>query len=293
MCPNTQKNQFYHKKKLYWYRTLSNWHKYSSPFIISFEDIKNYLLIIKRLKNKEKILLLGSSPEIREILSKLDLYTAVADFSLEMISGMMRFGHIDKTKERWIETDWLKLDKFFENNYFDIILGDLFLRNIDFSLQAKYLKKISGLLKKDGYLITRIHFVNEEIIKLSLKKIIKSIFKEYKYKRVEKRLIEDLIASRLFDKNTDSKNKIVDKKKFADAVKDYKKNTKSQKEKLILNNILEKWTPPGNFPQRTWTQRTAKEIDKLLLNYFIIRDIKISSDYQDSEFYPIYVLKRK
>jgi ubiquinone/menaquinone biosynthesis C-methylase UbiE len=291
MFSDTRGKQFYHKKKLHWERALSNWHKYSFPFTISLEDIKNYLFIIKRLKNKKKILLLGSSPEIREILSKLGLDVIIADFSLEMISGMMRFSRIDKSKEKWVKVDWLELDKSFKNNYFDIILGDLFLRNIDFILQDECLKKISKLLKKGGYLITRIHYVNKEIFKLSSKKIIESIFKEHRYKRVEKKIIEDLITSRLFDKSTDFKNKIVDKKKFADEIRNYKKITKSRKEKLILNNILEKWTPPGNFPQRTWTQRTIQEIDELLSKHFIIRDVKISSDYQDSEFYPIYVVK--
>jgi len=265
------------------------WDRYTSPFRLSLKDIENYSLILKRLKKKKKILILGSTPEIREILTKYDSSVVIADSSFQMISGMLVFGPlIDQSKENWIRSDWMSLGSFLKNKYFDVILGDLFLRNIDLELQDECLKKISKLLKKGGYLITRIHFLNEDFIKLSSNKIIKSVFKEYKYKRIKTELLEDLIASRLFDKNTDFGSKKVSKKAFLNDIERYKKSAKNKKEKSVLNNVLEKWAG-----ERTWVQRTSKEIDKLLSKYFLIRDMKISDDYKDSEFYPIYILRKK
>jgi len=272
-----------------WSRVLLQWDRYTSPFRPSPKDVENYSLILKRLKKKKSILLLGSTSEIREILAKQDSLIMIADSSFRMISGMLVFGPlINESKETWVRADWMDLDKFLKNNYFDVIAGDLFLRNIDFELQDKCLRKISKLLKKDGYLVTRIHLLNEELINLSSTEIIKSVFKEYRYKRIKTELIEDLITSRLFDKNTDFGSKKVNKKAFLNDIKRYKKSVRNKKEKLVLNNVLEKWDG-----ERTWVQRTSREIDKLLLRYFIICDIKIADDYEDSKFYPIYVFKNK
>jgi len=289
MSLNNKKSENLLKNKYDWNGALLRWDRYTFPFRPSLKDIDNYSSILKCFKKKRNILLLGSTPEIREILTKYDSSIVIADSSLQMISGMLVFGPlINQSKENWIRSDWISLGNFLKNKYFDVILGDLFLRNIDLELQDECLKKISKLLKKGGYLVTRIHFLNEDFVKLSSNKIIKSAFKEYRYKRVKTELIEDLIASRLFDKNTDFENKLVNKKAFSNDIKRYKKSTKNKKEKLVLGNILEKWAG-----ERTWIQRTSKEIDKLLLKYFIIRDLEIADDYQDSEFYPIYVLKNK
>jgi len=283
------KNLLYDKSN--WDRALLQWDKYTSPFRPSCEDIKNYSLIFNRLKMKNRVLVLGATPEIREILSKFDSSIIIADFSFKMISGMIFFNKsINETKEKWIKSDWMALDKFIKNNYFDVIVGDLFLRNINPQLQLECLRKISRLLKKGGYLITRIHLLNEDITKLSSKKIIRNIFD--KELDIDNKLIEDLITSRLFDKNTDFNNKIVNKEAFTNNIKEnIKKGVKSKREKLILNNILKKWSGPKNYFQRIWTQRTKKEIEGLLLKYFVVHDIRIASDYKDSEFYPIYVLK--
>jgi len=275
------------KNRPNWSRVLLQWDKYTSPFRPSPKDVENYSFILKRLKKKKSILLLGSTSEIREVLAKQDSLIMIADSSFRMISGMLAFGPlINESNETWVRADWMDLDKFLKNNYFDVILGDLFLRNIDFELQDKCLRKISKLLKKDGYLITRVHFLNEELINLSSTEIIKSVFEEYRYKRIKMELLEDLIASRLFDKNTDFGSKKVNKRAFLNDIKRYKKSARNKKEKSILNNILEKWDG-----ERTWVQRTSGEIDKLLSRYFIICDIKIADDYEDSKFYPIYILK--
>lgn len=276
-----------------WNRALLQWNRYTFPFRPSRGDIRNYSLFLKQFKKKKKVLLLGSTPEIREILSKFNIEAIIIDFSFEMISGMLSFNHqIVEAKEKWIKADWMVLDDFLKNNYFDMIIGDLFLRNIDSKLQSKCLKNISKLLKRDGCLITRIHFLNKRLIKLSSTETIKSVFKECRYKRDKMELLEDLITSRLFDKNTDFNNKIVDKEVFTNDIKEHiKKGLRNKKEKLILNNILKKWSSPKNYFQRTWTQRTKKEIEGLLLKYFVVHDIRIASDYKDSEFYPIYILK--
>jgi len=269
-----------------WSSALSMWDKYTSPFRPSIVDIDNYFLILKRLKQKRNILLLGATPEIRDILANLGLKVLIADFSQEMLIGMTNHGvGIIESSEKWVKTDWMDMNKFIKNDYFDLILGDLVLRNIEPDSQINFLKEISELLNKNGYFVGRIHFINESLMPVSARRIIESSFEDGY--RIKSKSLEDLITSRLFDKATNFKTKRINKRKFANDINGYiKKDLTSKREDLVLNNILKKWAG-----QRTWTQRTAKEIDRLLFRYFSIRDIRIASDYKDSEFYPLYILR--
>jgi len=271
-----------------WSIALQNWDKYTSPFRPSFGDIKNYSDTLKQYKTKKNILLLGSTPEIREVLSKLNSSVTIADFSFEMILGMLSFGKkIVQDQENWIKINWMDLNKFLKSNCFDLIIGDLVLRNIESNFQSKFLNDISKLLKPKGKIITRIHFFNEDLIDIDSNKIIMDVFK--KVKNIDNKLVEDLIASRLLDKNTGFKNKKNNKELFAKNINYFLKNkANSKRERLILSDIIEKWVGP-----RIWTQRTQKEIEKLLISDFVIKDKKISKDYIDSEFYPMYILKKK
>jgi len=271
-----------------WENVASKWDVYTSPFRPSEGDINNYERILKKLYKKEKILILGSTPELRDICVKTNARVIVADFSSSMIKEMRRFSENSSAwREKWVIGDWLSLNNFFENNYFDVILGDLVLRNIEKEKQEKFLYIVSKLLTNKGFFITRIHFINEDLLKSDANFIIKDAFDKYLF--WGQRLLEDLITSRLFDKNTNFDTKEINKNSFFADVNDYlRKSARNEEEKFILKNILKKW---GG--KMTWTQRTSKEIDDLLANYFTIRDLKIAFDYQDSEFYPVYLLEKR
>lgn len=86
-----------------------------------------------------------------------------------------------------------------------LILGALVLRTIESASEENFLKTISNLLIPSGFFIARIHFINEDILKLDSTSIIKEIFDGWSAQ--ENRLLEDLITSRLFDINTDFNSK--------------------------------------------------------------------------------------
>lgn len=276
-------------KQKVWENLAPKWAAYASPFRPSCEDVKNYEEILKRIGRKEKVLILGATPELRDIAAKMNLDVVVADFSLSMVRGMLKFGkYATKYQEKWVIADWLALGKFLKtDNCFDIILGDLILRNIEPTLQGAFLEKISNLLVPGGFFITRIHFINENLLNLNSAILIKKIFDEYPH-RIGK-FLEDLITSRLFDKNTDFKQHKISKDFFLTDINNFLKNSlRNKKEKSILNNVIRKWGGKD-----TWTQRTSQEVDALLMENFIIRNLRLASDYKDSEFYPIYVLENK
>ena len=281
-----QNDSQYFLKWKNWESVVSKWDKYASPFKLSGGDVRNYEAILKRTTSKEKVLILGATPEIRDLAAKMNLNVIVADFSLKMLKGMLDSAKYKaRYKEKWIIADWLDLDRFLKNNYFDVILGDLVLRNIEPELQSDFLDKISKLMTPEAFFITRIHFVNENLLNFDINNIIAEVFD--KNFNLGNNFLEDLIASRLFDRNTDFKQHSINKISFAKNIYDYLKNFKRNKrEEIVLNNVLRKWSG-----EMTWTQRTKKEINDFLEKNFKIVNTETPLDYKDSEFYPIYTLK--
>ncbi len=130
---------------------LSRWAEYSSPFRLSPEDIKNYLLIFNQISIKEKVLLLGSTPEIRDVLFKLNIDVVVCKEEV-------------KNNEKWTKANWMDLTGFLKESHFDLIIGDFVLCNFEPNEQAEFLKRISLLLKETGFFVTRVCLFDKNII---------------------------------------------------------------------------------------------------------------------------------
>jgi hypothetical protein len=271
-----------------WRGTALLWEKYHSPFRPSIQDIKNYTASIK-FRSNMKVLLLGATPEIRKIFSNLKINFIIADFSARMINAMLIVEKkIDYEHEIWIKVNWLKMGQLFRRNYFDYILGDLVLRNIDHAQSNNFFYTLSLLLSRNGCLLFRIHHFDKTKTSKRSKELIRKAFDNYSH--FSQGVIEDTIVSELFDKHTDKTSATVDRKAFDLDVKNYlNKFARTDRERKMLSNILKKW----GGGQKTWTQRNEEEIVQLICNHFQIMGIKYSQDYPTSTHYPLYILKKK
>lgn len=272
-----------------WARTEKIWDKYRSPFRPSQDDIKNYFYFAKNLNINSKVLVLGSTPEIRKRLGVKGISAVVMDNSKEMYHGMMRFVKtISLEQEQFVQRNWMNADKVFKKKYFDYIFADLAFRNIDASLQPKFLKKISNLLKPQGYFITRVHFINENVTGRNEGGLIKECFSQSH--ALSGPEIEGMVVSRLFDCCTDFRSKIIDRKKMKRQVAACLDNlAEDTLEAEILANILAKWSGDS---KRNWTQRPETVIKQFFAAQFNSIDKNISEDYLDAAYYPIFALRR-
>ena len=277
--------------KLGWRMAALLWDKYSSPFRPSLEEEEKYNNLIDKygLGNN---LLLGSTPELRALFSLKKSKVTLVDSSRRMMEQMLQLNkNINKKNETWIDVNWLELNNYFKKRSFDLIIGDLVLRNLKPNEQKKFLKIVSHLLSKKGTFIIRLHFIDENLLNKDSELIIKGVFNK---KIKQNQNTEDLITSRLFDKCTNFENHKIDKGRFMKDIKQYlKKSTLGKKKKMTLNNILKKWTAPKDWPEKTWIQMTEKEIRKIILKDFAIKNKITSTDHIDFKYYPIYVLKKR
>src|SRR3989344_2055774 len=151
-----------HQHYMYWERQSYFWDKVACPVRPSKGDIEIYSNFLKRKSQKNSILILGSTPEVRDLVSKeTNAKIYVADFSYNMPSAMLRFTQeVDVLKETWIKSNWLELP--FPTKFFDVVLGDVVLHQVTPILEPTLLKKIKYLLKDDGLFITRLFFLDEK-----------------------------------------------------------------------------------------------------------------------------------
>ena len=137
-----------------WKQYLKNWHLYTSPG----RPTKSDCAIVERWLKKsgaKKVLILGATPQLRDVCARLHLNTTCIDLQKEMLEGMRAFMK-EKGKEKLVQGDWLNLP--FPEDSFDVILGDLVTDNIPYEDQPTFFKEIRRCLKPYGYWITRIFY---------------------------------------------------------------------------------------------------------------------------------------
>lgn len=149
-----------------WSLIANGWKLFTPPWRPSKANIAIYEKVlkktIKRIKSP-KVLILGATPEIRDMLAKYkNIEVVVSDYNMEMVLAMNEL--VTKKNfqnERWIKTSWV--DMPLEKRYFDIIFGDYVISQLPENLTDKFIGHIKSLLKKNGRFVTRAVYYNPEI----------------------------------------------------------------------------------------------------------------------------------
>ena len=145
----------------YWGRQSHSWRQTVPPVRPSEGDIKIYEQFLRGKGDVKRVLILGSTPELREMVARETNATIyVADESFSMLAGMLKFApHVDPLKEKWIKDDWLALP--LPAKFFDVILGDVVLHQVAPKREHAFLQHMLFLLQDDGIFITRLFFLHQ------------------------------------------------------------------------------------------------------------------------------------
>lgn len=247
----------------------------SSPSDLDFIRKK----IIDKGKNV-KVLVLGSTPEYREMCGNLGVPVTCFDFSrknFEYLKGEV----LNPPKERFIEGNWLTKEV---SEKFDIILGDAVINVLRKKEVSIFMSNISRLLSNDGLFMPRTYIRTADETKPEVEKGIK----EYR----EKKHIYGLYAglSRVFYLGGYGfkKDESYMKDWYKSAEKMFKKGLLTRKELDFFGNVL------------TWKDRKFQfsmpidqELNKIILQFFDIADVVYGTEPYLDDKYPLYVLKVK
>lgn len=178
----------------YWKRLAAHWKKLAPPMRPSKGDLKVYEAFLRRAirgVRHPRILVMGATPEMRDLAHAHSAEVTVADFSSEMIKAMVGLMKYKKktNEEVWVKGNWATLP--LKAGYYDIILGDGVIDNVPWATHGQWLRHTRDLLKPDGAFITR-EFDNGQNLEKTIRNVLRPVL--HAIQRSSHPSAEDLIS---------------------------------------------------------------------------------------------------
>ena len=270
-----------------WPTFLKHWKYYHSPGKPSKDDLRIVERWLKRLKAK-RVLILGSTPQLRDLAAKLKLETTVMDMQNEMLQGMKQYMERKKVQETVIQSNWLTTP--LKEGHFDVVLGDLIMENVQHEYKIPLLRNISRWLKPKGYFITKVFFVPEHYAKYDPVPIINYIAQ---LPRNENRQSELFVH--LYFYGYDKKKKTLFTHKVTKLIHRYYKNGKTlhgvdKRAIPLFKKIMLLW---GNPMSKKWYLGNREYNLREISRVFRIQSYEEPSDYLFAKYFPTIVCRKE
>lgn len=139
--------------------TTADWLQIAPPWRPCEQEINVFDSLIRTMPPdplNQRAAVLGSTPEIRNILADISVPVDVIDFSEVMYELTSRLCP-KRDNESFQFSDWISFFRHQESQTYDIIIGDLILRLLPDKKIDELMKYVARTLKKDGRLILRLH----------------------------------------------------------------------------------------------------------------------------------------
>lgn len=278
------------QSKLFWDNNGYIRNLYISPHNPSKDDIKIYKKYLTEGKNNKRVLLLGSTPLLRHLLSELGYRDyVIADFSFTTIESGLRTLNklgidIDPENEIWLKSEWLEMP--LEPEFFDYIVGDLVFTQIESNKQSLIVEKLASLLRKSGNFIGRMQMCNTNFDNKNPQVIIEEIINSNDFENTTEQRFALLF--RLKDRLRDKKTHTTSLHAITNELLQFK--TSDEKKLDFLRSIVKMISKRAEVGLPFITQ-TKGELEKLLSKEFSIEKRLNACDYP-SEYFPIYVLQK-
>ena len=278
-----------------WKKIASVWKDILPPSRPSLGDICIYDKFIRQEIKKEKlfkVLILGTTPELRDLLSRYSLLgynikVFLLDINSEMIKAMDLLIEIKNKREKKLTGNWVKTS--FKDNFFDLIIGDEVMINIKKEKRTDLLKEIFRILSPGGAFILRASHINFQAKKFTVKKSFNKYAKLYFQNKLNLNQVINYLLEEFFELSYFKNKKNLISLKFLE--KDFKKELKSlDSEKWLVKKFLKRTKTLLN---QYWSWESKSEQTKRFRQYFKIKECKASDDYFYAHILPIYYLKSK
>lgn len=245
------------------------------------EIYEKFLMRAIKGKRNPKALVLGVTPELREMALKNNCKVVSVDISKDMIEEMKDLvRHKYPKKEIIIQGNWLTAP--LEKNSFDLVMGDASFNNLPSLGDAKrLLAKIKRVLKLGGYLLIR------EVVHLPKRK---SSFQKAvnDYRKGKIKWADFYMEHRFyifFDKIYNPKTKLFSiAKVFQEIKKKYQKRELTKQEFQSLKSLESK---VKNLIL------SKSEFEKLVSKNFSIVSIERGKEFDFCRYMPIYFCRVK
>ena len=258
------------------------------------KELANYKRLFKKYSKRKKdlsVLILGATPELRDLAIEHNAQTLAIDLSLDMLSQMTAvMKHRNSLKNQMMKGDWLEIDTTLAPKSFDFVFADASLNNVPAKIHKKIFANLSQVLKPKGYFITRNYVYQPERPKVT----IDEIQKLYNQKRVNWLFL--WIHLGLYNKHSWAKNLYSMKtcnfqvgktiNKVVELINEEKlKVTKLDRERIKNNQIHASRITHIALPEKMW--------NKIVNKHFKIVERSSIPGLIWTEYTPIWVLKKR
>lgn len=275
-----------------WKQIAQNWETYFfAPSRPSIEEVSKYHEWLKRIsagKPGLRALVLGATPELRDLLNQLGFKTHCIDINLEMVLAMDGLVSHKNPDEVLIRANWL--ENPLSGSYFDVVLGDAVFPNIPWEHRTDLYDEIVRVLKPNGYFINRAFYAPEKQRYESIDDIL-AIFA--KKPASNETAIELVFELQLLTHNP--KDRLGSMEKVRSVVEKIRGphgfELKSQELNKTLEIVWGYWL--GTVSKKVWIYPFEKEEEAEYLRYFNIAEKFSAADHPYGQITPMYLLRRK
>ncbi len=246
---------------------------------------------VKGIK-RPRVLIMGATPELRELALKHDCETVAVDISLPIISAMTtkeNMAHALDEKDIAMRCDWLAQHYYLEAGSFDAVMGDVVLNNIPADSHYAMLRNLNIVLRKGGCFITR-HVVYHP----NQKHTFKEIQRLYDEKKID---WMDIVIFLGYYSPADIYNYEAKQFKFSEVAEMFNKLIKNKKIKLrradkkIIDFVIQR----QGINQLIHITFSKAEFEKMASKYFKVLPVEQHrfTDHSHSFYAPIYCMEAK
>lgn len=266
-----------------WIRLYALWDEYyTPPGRPSNDDIENYRLLIKKYDASGTALVLGATPELRNLLHELGFRITSLDINPHSFQYLDKLVPESKKEEKRIG-DWCSIP--LPDESFDVILGDVPVANVPSDLQASFYRNMSRMLRPSGVFIHRAELVRAEDYENDYAKVIELYGRKPMPRNIGPYSLEFMacLLMKTIKRGTD----------LVSAQESLTLMEKAAEEHPKLKPLYEYqrhfW---GNLDKK-WVFETEEAFVKRMKEHFEVVDRRVSEDNAMKELWPIFACRKR
>lgn len=229
------------------------------------------------------MLLLGVTPELRDLLAGFGCLPVVVDMSSAMraATGAL-LQRADPTRETWLESDWCEAG--LPRGAFDLVLGDMIWWGLSVGKQHDVRETIHAALKPDGLFVGRTHFRDPATAGEDPLPVIARYVERIDGFPDEARRIEGEMLSWLYDHTANRQLRRIDRERTRAVLLASAATPELSGHEAFLRDASTRLLGAD------WTSQSREELLAVLRPRFEIAEEVRAEDY-DSSLYPILGLR--
>jgi SAM-dependent methyltransferase len=250
-----------------------------SPARPSIGEIGIFSKYINTRRNKPiRILILGSTPEFRDMCCSFQFETTCIDINQDIYEALTLLQTKPNPKERFIHANWLT---FKSRQKYDFIIGDAVTAMFKLSLYTKFFNNMSSHLKQNGLLILRVPYQYHRF-----KIPIQNVMKDFRRNKTKTKHIYTATFNYLVMNYLNTRNSSISLKNlWLEIRKLYNEEVLNENEYQELVKYYKNLTLILYYPEEKYIGETSK-------HYYNILAKEFSLDYESSLANPIFVFEK-